>query len=245
MSNPVSLAGKRVLITGASAGLGRSIAIECSQMGASLVITGRNEASLQATFASLTGSGNSQVVCDLRKPESFTRLCEGLPLLDGVVMCAGIPCSTPVKHNSDTFMRELFETNTFANFDLSQYLIRKNRVNKNGSIVFISSAAADRPYKGNSIYSASKAALNSFARVLALEVASKGIRVNCVSPGIVPVKENNSAFSEDDLAEQASKTPLGFGKPIAIANGCIYLLSDASEWITGTNLLIDGGQSLI
>ena len=159
-------------------------------------------------------------------------------------MCAGIPCSTPVKHNSDSFMRELFETNTFVNFNFSKFLISKSKINKKGSIIFISSVAANRPYKGNSIYSASKAAINSFAKVLALEVAYKEIRVNCISPGIIPTKANDSAFSDDDLVHQNNKIPLGFGKPSAIANGSIYLLSDASEWVTGINLIVDGGQSL-
>jgi NAD(P)-dependent dehydrogenase (short-subunit alcohol dehydrogenase family) len=244
MYNPFSLQGKNILITGASSGLGRSIAIEVSKMGASIVITGRNKERLENTYDKLTGSGNYQIVCDLTIKESFNNLCQELPQLDGVVMCAGIPCSTPVKHNSDNFMREIFETNTFANFNLSKFLISKNKINKNGSMIFISSIASNRPYKGNSIYSASKAAINSFANVLALEVAYKEIRVNCISPGIIPTKANDSAFSDEDLAQQNNKIPLGFGKPIAIANGCIYLLSDASEWITGINLNIDGGQLL-
>lgn len=244
MYNPFSLQGKNILITGASSGLGRSIAIECSKMGASVIITGRNKDRLQDTYAKLASSGNRQIVCDLTNKESFSSLCNELPQLDGVVMNAGIPCSTPVKHNSDSFMRDLFETNTFANFNLSKYLIRKNKINKKGSIIFISSVASDRPYKGNSIYSASKAAINSFAKVLALEVANKEIRVNCISPGIIPTKENDSAFSDEDLKQQNNQMPLGFGEPIAIANSSIYLLCDASKWITGINLIVDGGQSL-
>lgn len=244
MYNPFSLQGKKILITGASSGLGRSIAIECSKMGASVVITGRDKEKLQNTYDYLSNTDNYQIVCDLTDRESFNRLCEELPQLDGVVMNAGIPCSTPVKHNSDSFVRELFEINTFVNFELSKFLIRKSKINKKGSIIFISSVAANRPYKGNSIYSASKAAINIFANVLALEVAYKEIRVNCISPGIIPTKENDSAFSDEDLAQQNNKMPLGFGKPIAIANGCIYLLSDASDWITGINLIVDGGQSL-
>ena len=244
MYNPFSLRGKNILITGASSGLGRSIAIECSKMGASIVITGRNKDRLQNTYDKLTSSGNYQIVCDLIDKESFNSLCKELPQLDGVVMNAGIPCSTPVKHNSDMFMQELFETNTFVNFNLSKFLISKRKMNEKGSIIFISSVASNRPYKGNSLYSASKAAINSFAKVLAIEVAKKAIRVNCISPGIIPTKANDSAFSDEDLAQQNNQMPLGFGKPIAIANSCIYLLSDASEWITGINLIVDGGQLL-
>jgi NAD(P)-dependent dehydrogenase (short-subunit alcohol dehydrogenase family) len=244
MDNPFSLQGKVILVTGASSGLGRSIAIECSKMGASVVITGRNKERLQSTFEELSSSRNKQIVSDLTNKESFDKLCSDLPQLDGIVLNAGIPCSTPVKHNSDSFMRELFETNTFVNFNLSKFLIREKKVNKNGSIIFISSIASDRPYKGNSIYSASKAAIDSFARVLALEVGNRKTKVNCISPGIIPTKENDSAFSDEDLKKENAKIPLGFGKPIAIANACIYLLSDASEWITGINLIVDGGQSL-
>ena len=244
MHNPFSLQGKNILITGASSGLGRSIAIECSKMGASVIITGRNKERLQDTYDKLTDFSNIQIVCDLTNKEAFDNLCNELPNLDGVVMNAGIPCSTPVKHNSDSFMHELFEANTFVNFNLSKFLLSKRKINKKGSVIFISSVASYRPYKGNSIYSASKAAINSFAKVLALEVANTAIRVNCISPGIIPTKENDSAFSDEDLKQQNNRMPLGFGKPIAIANGCIYLLSDASEWVTGINLIVDGGQSL-
>jgi len=244
MYNQFSLQGKKIFITGASSGLGRSIAIECSRMGAAVIITGRNKERLQKTYDKLTSSDNYQLVCDLTDKESFDRLCKELPQLDGVVMNAGIPCSTPVKHNSNSYMRELFETNAFVNFNLSKFLLSKRKINKKGSIIFISSVASDRPYKGNSIYSASKGAINSFAKILALEVANKEIRVNCISPGIIPTKANDSAFSDEDLAQQNNQMPLGFGKPIAIANSCIYLLSDASEWITGINLVVDGGQSL-
>ena len=245
MVNPFALQNKKILVTGASSGIGKCIAVECSKMGASVIITGRNKVRLQETYIQLNGSDHFQITSDLTNRESFNELCQELPQLDGVVMCAGVPCSTPVKHNSDSFMRELFEINTFANFNLSKYLVGKNKINKKGSVVFISSVAANRPYKGNSIYSASKAAINSFAKVLALEVGfKKEIRVNCISPGIIPVKTNDSAFSDEDLSMQNEKMPLGFGKPDSIANGCIFLLSDASEWITGIDLVIDGGQSL-
>lgn len=247
MNNLFSLHGKKILITGASSGLGRSIAIECSKMGASVIITGRNKERLQATFDELLKLDNQQIVCDLKDKKSFDDLCRELPQLDGVVMNAGIPCSTPVKYNSDSFMRELFETNTFVNFNLSKFLVKEKKINKKGSIIFITSVAANKAYKGNSIYSASKGAVHSFAKVLALEVANKKIRVNCISPGIIPISKsvlNNVAFSDEDLKEQMNKMPLGFGKSVMIANSSIYLLSDASEWITGINLIVDGGQSL-
>jgi len=244
MYNPFSLKGKKILITGASSGLGRSIAIECSKMGASVIITGRNKERLQETFDNLTSSNNTQIICDLTNKESFNHLCNKLPQLDGVVMNAGIPCSTPVKYNSEEYMRELFETNTFVNLNLSKFLIRRKIVNKRGSIIFISSVASNQPYKGNSIYSASKAAINSFSRVLALEVGNKNIKVNCISPGIIHTKQNDSAFSDEELSKESQKIPFGFGKPEVIANASIYLLSDASEWVTGINLIVDGGQSL-
>ncbi len=245
MSNRFLLKNKTILITGASSGLGRSIAIECSKMGAVVVISGRNKERLQDTYDDLISPGKSQIVCDLTNMDSFNALCEKLPPLDGVVMCAGIPNSTPVRHVSDVIMREVFEVNAFSNFKLSRFLLAKNKINKGGSVVFVSSVASNRPYVGNSIYSASKAAIDSFAKVLALEVGyRKKIRVNCISPGIVPTKANDSAFSDDDLAIQEDKIPLGFGKPAAIANGCIFLLSEASEWITGIDLVVDGGQLL-
>ena len=245
MDNQFTLTGKSILVTGASSGLGKSIAIECSKWGASVIITGRNKERLNNTNELLEGNHNKQLVCDLSDKSSFNNMCDSLPKLDGVVMNAGIPCSTPIKHNSNKYMRELFEVNTFSNFNLSKFLIRRHIINNKGSIVFISSVASSIPYMGNSIYSASKAAMNSFARVMALEVGFKnGIRVNTLSPGIVPTKPNDSAFSDKDLKKESGSIPLGFGSPLDIANSCIFLLSDASRWITGTNLVVDGGQSL-
>ena len=245
MDGIFSLQNKKILITGASSGIGKCIAIECSKYGANLIITGRDQKKLYKTFSELSGIGHTYLAADLTNADSFENLCNNIPIIDGIVMCAGIPCSTPIKHNSKTFLIKLFETNTFINFELSKHLISCAKIRKNGSVVFISSVAAERPYKGNSIYSASKAAINSFSKIMALELSYKEIRVNCISPGIIPTKENDSAFSDNDLSIQETKTPLGFGEPSSIANGCIYLLSDASKWVTGTNLVIDGGQSLI
>ena len=246
MYNPFSLINKTILVTGSSSGIGRQIAIECSKMGASVIITGRNKERLQDTYDNLKGEGNCLVVCDLVDNSSFSKFCDGLPLIDGVVMCAAIFGSTPVKHNSEDYMMELFETNAFVNFRLSKYLVGKNKINKNGSIVYISSVASARPYKGNSLYSASKGAIDSFSKVLSIEVAAKKIRVNCIHPGIIWTKtDNDTAFSDEEWAKESSRIPLGFGRATDIANGCIYMLSDASRWMTGSDVIIDGGQSLI
>ena len=140
-------------------------------------------------------------------------------------------------------VEEVFKTNTFSNITLLQYLFRHNKIKKGASVIFISSVASIKPYKGNSLYSASKGALNSFAKVMALECGVKRIRVNCIHPGIIRTKPVSN-FSEEEMAKQAASIPLGFGVPDDIAYGCIYLLSDAAKWITGTELIIDGGQSI-
>ena len=242
--NPVySLEGKTILVTGASSGIGRQIALRCSEVGSFTVITGRDKKHLHDTYEGLCAEITSEVICDLSDEMEIAALAASLPLLDGIVLCAGMVKTAPVKHNSRGSVEEVFKTNTFSNITLIQCLLRLNKINKGASVVFISSVASLKPYKGNSLYSASKGALNSFAKVMALECGVKNIRVNCIHPGIIRTK-TKSNFSEEDMVKQAEMIPLGFGTVDDIAYGCIYLLSDAGRWITGTDLIIDGGQSI-
>ena len=245
MINPYSLAGKTILVTGASSGLGASIAVECSRLGAKLCITGRNEARLNETFVKLEGEGHEQIVADLIKKEDVISLAQSLPVLDGLALCAGITKTLPVKFINDDAIDDIFKTNTLSSMSLIQKLLKQKKIAKQGSVVFLSSISTAYADKGNSIYAASKGALNSFSRVLALEGAASGIRSNCIQPGIVPSRMLDAGVvTTEQLQEEMKKYPLGFGEPTDIAYGVIYLLSDAARWVTGSVLTIDGGVTL-
>jgi NAD(P)-dependent dehydrogenase (short-subunit alcohol dehydrogenase family) len=244
-SSPFSLNNKCILVTGASSGLGASTAIECSKAGAKLVITGRNEDRLNSTLKQLQGHGHIKLAIDISIRENIEKLSNLLPNLDGLALCAGITKTIPVKFISNESIDEIFQINTLSSMQLIQKLLKSKRINKSASIVFISSISTAYADKGNSIYAASKGALNSFSKVLALELSSRKITSNCIQPGFVPTRMlENGSVTDDQLEEERKKYPLGFGEPNDIANGIIYLLSDAAKWVTGSVLTIDGGVTL-
>lgn len=240
-----SLCGKKILITGASSGLGASAASLCAQEGASLVVTGRDEARLSSVFDALPGNSHEAHVCDLSCGDQVLEFADVLPKLDGLVFCAGLTKTIPAKFIKCDDISEIFSVNAFSSFILLQALLKKKKINAKGSVVFVSSISTTYADKGNSIYAASKGALNSFSKVLALELSAKGIRSNCIEPGFVPTGMLAAGVvSEDQLEEERKRYPLGFGDPEDIASGILYLLSDASKWVTGTELRIDGGVTL-
>lgn len=244
-NNPFSLEGKTILVTGASSNIGKRIALRCSEIGANVIFVGRNKERLQEAVSNTTAG--KAVLCDLANADEIKILVDELPILDGIVLCAAQFDTTPVKHISRDSVKNIFNTNTFCNFDIVQKLLRQKKIAKGASIVFISSVASTRPYKGNSLYSATKGAINSFSKVLALELGSQKIRVNCIHPGIVKCDEGvreGTLTVEQQRAEMA-KFPLGMGGTDDIAYASIYMLSDVAKWITGTDLVVDGGQSLI
>ena len=245
ITSPFSLENKTILVTGASSGLGAATAIECSIAGARLIISGRNEERLLDTFSKLHGQEHSYLACDLTINEDVNELANVLPQLDGLALCAGITKTIPVKFISDYDINEIFQTNIFSSMQLIQKLLKLKKIKKGGSIVFISSISTSYADMGNSIYAASKGAINSFSKVLALELSSRGITSNCVQPGFVPTEMlAKGIVTEEQLLEERKKYPLGFGEPNDIANGIIYLLSDAAKWVTGSVLTIDGGVTL-
>lgn len=247
MINTFSLEGKYILVTGASFNIGRQISIRCSGVGGNMLVVGRNKERLQETFNQLTSTDNQQIVFDLQNREEIPSLVDRLPILDGVVMSAAIFDTTVVHHIREERMIQLFETNTYCNIVLIQQLLKKKKIRPSGSIVFISSVASYRPYKGNALYSATKGAVNSFSKVLALELSTRKIRVNCLHPGIIKrytgLREGAISISEQEKEEE--RIPLGFGTPDDIAYAAVFLLSDESRWITGTDMIVDGGQSII
>ena len=245
--NPFSLKGKTILVTGASSGIGRATAIECSKLGAIVIITGRNSERLQQTYDSLYGLGHLQIIADLNNLEDLTSLVNQVPILDGVVNNAGIAKTQPISFIKEEDLQKIFATNTFTPILLVKQLLRKKKINKNASLVFTSSVSAIKSDLGNSVYGASKAALPSYVRYCARELAPKSIRANSIHPGMVTTPLiTGGAHSDDDLQTDAQKYPLGrYGRPEEIAWSIIYLLSDASAWITGHSLIIDGGISTL
>lgn len=246
--NPFSLVGKTILVTGASSGIGRATAIECSKMGAKLIITGRNPERLNETFLSLEGVGHKQVIADLTIPTELENLVLECDHIDGCALCSGIMALDPCLFTTPHKIRKIFDTNFFSLCELSRLLLKKKRITKGGSIIFVSSIACISVSSGNSAYGSAKSALLQWSNYLALEMKSKGIRVNCVSPGMT---ETPGAIVEDALSEEQyvldKKNYIynRYAQPSEIAHAMIYLLSDASKWVTGTNLIIDGGRSLI
>ncbi|MGV8092852.1 MAG: SDR family NAD(P)-dependent oxidoreductase [Mangrovibacterium sp.] len=248
MYNPFSLTGKIILITGASSGIGKSIAIECSKMGAKLFITGRNSERLNETFTELTGSNHQQIVADLSCDKDLEALVSAAPKLDGIVHVAGIVKPKPFQFLNRYELDEIMNINFNAPVLLSNLLIRKKQINKYASIVFISSiAGVVCSYLGASSYSASKGAINGIVKGMALDLSSKQIRVNTIIPAMINTGIfDNSPISEKDLKTDMKNYPLGrrYGKPEEVAYAAIFLLSDASAWTTGSNLLLDGGFTL-
>lgn len=246
--NPFTLENKTILVTGASSGIGRAIAIECSKMGASVVITARNEKRLKETSEQLYGEHPDYIIADLSTEDDIKSLCEKCPRLDGVVNCAGFSKILPFQFASRENFENVMDINFFAPTELTRLLVKSKKLNKGSSIVFISSVSGVYcSAVASSIYSSSKGAINGLVKGVALDLAPKQIRVNSVNPGMI----ETDIFSEGEITDEQLKKdkeryPLKrYGKPEEVAFVTIYLLSDASTWVTGSNLLIDGGFTLM
>ena len=244
--NPFSLNGKHILITGASSGIGKSIAIECSKMGCSLMITGRNEDRLLETFSELEGTGHKYLTANLDSEDDLLRLADACSALDGVVFNAGLGCSKPINFIKAEDLDDVYRTNLFSIVLLNRILLKKKLLKKGASLVFTSSLSAHLTGAGLAVYASSKAAVCGYMRTCALELAAKGIRANAILPGMVETKLINAGtYSADDRQGDMALYPLGrYGSPEDIAHPTIFLLSDASSWMTGTEMIIDGGRSL-
>lgn len=241
--NPFTLVGKTILVTGASSGIGKGIAIACSRMGATLILTGRNEERLEATFQELAGNGHLIVAADLSCNSGIKFLISQLPSLSGVVYCAGIGQRKPCKMVTEEDVDEVMNINFKSNVLLQAGLLQSKKIDKASSIVFIASKAASTPSVGNSVYSASKGAIVSYAKCLALELAPRQIRVNCICPAMVWTDLIfKGGLTEEDLEKAQLQYPLKrYGTPEDVANLAIYLLSDASSWMTGSCIDLTGG----
>lgn len=250
MYNPFSLEGKKILVTGASSGIGKAIAIECSKMGAYVSIVGRNEERLNDTFSQLGGNSenHSKINLELTDYDQVESAIKEMPSFDGIVNCAGIGTTNLFQFLTRDKMQHVFDVNFFSPVELTRLLLKKKKINKNASIVFLSSI--DGPINShiaNSSYSATKAALAAIAKGMAVELAPKNIRVNYLMPGQTETPLiHNEFITEEQLAIDMEKYPLKrYGRPEEIAYGAIYFLSDASTFTTGAGLVIDGGFTLL
>jgi NAD(P)-dependent dehydrogenase (short-subunit alcohol dehydrogenase family) len=243
--NVFDLSGKTILVTGASSGLGRQTAITISNYGARVCTTGRNRERLDQTFRALSGSGHLQVLADLTVQEELEQLVKGLPQLNGVVYSTGISDIVPTKFITGNDIEKNFSIGFNASVLLTSALQKhKKLTNGSCSLVFISTISTKYPFVGGAMYISARAALEGYARVLMLELVGKGIRVNCVSPGFVkgPLLESTQEqISKEKVEMIRERQPLGLGEPEDVANVILFFLSDASKWVTGTNLILGGG----
>jgi len=242
------LAGKKILVTGASSGIGRSCAVEIARLGAQVIVSGRNSERLDETLRMLSGEGHLAVVADLSTEDGRTLLLSALPVLDGVVHSAGVNKVLPAAFTGAPDFEEINSVNAEAPIVLTTRLLKEKKIAGNASIVFIASVSSVAGWTGLLSYAASKAALVGASRVLAVELGRRGVRVNCVSPGLVmtPMNESVEALrSEEARKEDLKRYPLGYGRPEDVAYSVAFLLSPASRWITGTNLVVDGGYTAI
>ncbi len=246
MYNPYSLEGKTILITGASSGIGRCTAIECSKMGATLMITGRNEERLAETYGCLEGEGHLRFAFDLTQEEAIRSLAESVPALDGVFFCAGVTDMTLIKFLNKEKIDRVFDINLVAPMLLTKALVQKKKINKMASLVYMSSMGAEEVTLGLGIYAASKSGLNAMVRAVANELSARKIRANSIMPMMVKTElvDHITTISKEELEKDEAKYPLGYGTPQDVAYAAIYLLSDASKWITGSFVKMDGGSTL-
>ena len=246
--NPFSLEGKIILVTGASSGIGRTTAIECSKLGANVIITGRNEQRLQETLSGMINQEKHiSLLADITSDDGLNHLLNSIDHLDGLVLCAGKGLTLPMQFATRERIDEIFEINFYAPVELLRVLYKKRKLNKEASVVFVASIGGTRIYRpGNGIYGASKSAFNTIMKFSAREYAQRKIRVNSVCPGMVETPFiHRGTLTDEELKLDMESYPLKrYGVPTDIALGIVYLLSDASSWMTGQSLVIDVGITL-
>lgn len=241
-----SLAGKNILITGASSGIGRAAAVACSLMGAKIIATARDSGRLKDTLSLLSGEGHAVYSADLRNLVDIKNLTEILPKLDGIVHCAGTTDTLTCRHIEYERLLFLFETNFFGSVNLMTALMQRKKISKGASIVFLSSLLAAHVVEtGSALYASTKAAILAYARNLAKEVAPRKVRVNTLMPGMVKTDlMKKMTYTEEQFNNEEKRYPLGYGTPEDIADFIVFLLSPASKWMTGQKIVIDGGRTL-
>jgi NAD(P)-dependent dehydrogenase (short-subunit alcohol dehydrogenase family) len=243
--NPFDLSGKIILVTGASSGIGYETCLSISRQGGTFIAVARRVELLEKLIEEC-GNKNSFILADLSQTEDIQKIVELMPNIDGIVHSAGIVTLAPVKFYSKELMNSIRETNFDSITLLINLITKKKKINKGSSIVLVASIAGLFGMKGNGIYAASKGALIAISKVWASEFSSNRIRVNCVSPGMVKTEITNKSIEDlslEVIQQDEKKYPLGYGEVIQVANPIIFLLSEASSWITGQNLILDGGRT--
>ncbi len=243
-TSPFSLAGRRILVTGASSGIGEAAARLCAQMGAQVFACGRNQERLDKVVAGLAGEGHQSFIADLTDPAARQSLVEALPPLDGGVFSAGAAALAPARMLSQRHLDAMFALNYDAPVLLTQALLAKRKVAQHASLVYVTSIAQHVTPNATAAYAGAKAALTASVRIIALEGAKHGIRANCVSPGYVATPMLDGLQDVMNPEQLAATAPLGMIEPAEIAAGIVYLLAPASRWVSRTTLLIDSGQTL-
>jgi NAD(P)-dependent dehydrogenase (short-subunit alcohol dehydrogenase family) len=244
-ADPFCLTGKRILVTGASSGIGREIAISCSQAGAEVVITGRNEDRLESTFAALEGTGHKKIIANLDRQEDIDYLVAETGVLNGLAHAAGMSRLVPLRMMNRAHITETFAANTFAPMLLTRGLLAKKSLAQGSSIVFVASVASHIGPMASTAYAASKSALLGMVRSMGQEVAKQGMRANCIAPGYVrtPLLDGLQG-SGGNMENLFDLTPLGMGEPEDVAWAALFFLSDASRWITRNYFIVDGGLTV-
>jgi len=242
-----NLKGKIILVTGASSGIGMQAAIDISKQGGKLVISGRNQEKLADTFNKLSGNGHLLHAGDLTLEKNRSALINLLPELNGMVHCAGIVGPTPAKFIREKDIEKMFVINYHVPVLLTAAILQKKKLMKDGSVVFMSSIVTRSPYFGGALYGSTKGAIETYTKTLALELVDRGIRINCLSPGLVntpmitdPAKESNPEIVDESLQRYIAKYPMGMGESADVANAIVFLLSDESKWISGANIEMGG-----
>ena len=251
--NPFSLQDKVIIVTGASSGIGAQCAIDCSKMGAKVVLVARNEERLKQTLEQCHEPSRHMILpLDLSYSEGLKETVKGIAdkmgKISGVVTCAGMSSVTPLKMVSDELLDQFFRTNVYSAINLSKEVTRIGNYDKeNGCcIIFLASIMGVRGEKCKTLYSATKGALLAAARSMACELAKNKIRINVISPGAIetPINAKLPHMTDPELRKELEdKHLLGLGECSDISNACIYLLSNAAKWVTGQNIIVDGGYT--
>ncbi len=248
----IDLHGKNILITGASSGIGRQCAIAASQCGARVILIARNTQRLEETVHQLSDGDHrwfAQDVTQYAQLEALIRqIVSQVGKIFGFVHAAGEEMTLPLRAMQPEYYEALLAVNAISGFELAKILSQKKYLDERGaSFVFVASVMAKLGQMGKVAYCSSKGALLAGSKALALELAAKRIRVNCVLPGIIKTEMTAKMFAElpeESLQAIKAMHPLGFGEPEDVANACVFLLSDAAKWMTGAELVIDGGYSI-